>query len=490
MRVIINRHFVIILGIIGTFLTLFINWEWNMIFAPWFSFALLIYFFRHNNNWKYFLLIIILLLGLKTLTIHNGWDFGLGLEITFSFIVCLPLLLALFIDKFLHNRFNSVLASLVFPLFFTVFDYLLGLPPLGTGFALAPTQYDAITLIQVSCVFGIWSISFLVAWFASTINHFIEVRFDLKKTKYTFNLFVIVFISILVFGSVKLMITQNPKETVKIAGITSPHKIDFWEVTDNGTIPSEKPNYIQAMSDLNNDLFEKSQRAADFGAKIIFWSEGNGVLYEDDYTDFVERGKQFARNNNVYLMMGLLVYEYNTEKNDNIIVSINPNGEVIDVYEKTITWYPTDSDGKIATFDTEYGKIGAVICFDLDFPSLVKQSYENDVEILLVPAYDTKKISPYHTKVGLLRSVDFGINIVRQVNKGTSIAVDYNGNIIGYQHYFNTDDHIMVVDVSSNKIFTIYSVIGDTFVYLNFIGILGLLGLLIKNKQRKNHSSY
>jgi len=145
----------------------------------------------------------------------------------------------------------------------------------------------------------------------------------------------------------------------------------------------------------------------------------------------------------------------------------HPKGEIAYTYTKTKSWYPTDSDGLIHSVDTPYGRIGGAICFDMDFPSFIHQSGKQGIDILLVPAFDWEPIKPYHTQVGLFRAVENGMSVVRQVNEGTSMAVDYQGRLLAYQDFFTTEDPIIFADVPTQGVKTPYAVLGDGFAYLS-----------------------
>jgi predicted amidohydrolase/GNAT superfamily N-acetyltransferase len=46
---------------------------------------------------------------------------------------------------------------------------------------------------------------------------------------------------------------------------------------------------------------------------------------------------------------------------------------------------------RLSTFDTDFGKIGVLICYDVEFPELARLQAENDMQILFVPFWtDTK----------------------------------------------------------------------------------------------------
>ena len=95
---------------------------------------------------------------------------------------------------------------------------------------------------------------------------------------------------------------------------------------------------------------------------------------------------------------------------------------------------------------------------------------------MLVPAFDTEKIKPYHTEGALLRGVENGFSVVRQCNKGSSIAADYNGNILSYQDYFTTSERLMMSDVPVKGITTLHDKTGE-WLFLPLITLLLCLSI-------------
>jgi apolipoprotein N-acyltransferase len=174
-------------------------------------------------------------------------------------------------------------------------------------------------------------------------------------------------------------------------------------------------------------------------------------------------------------MPGYIILQYGEGTSDNALALITPEGEIAYTYTKTKSWYPTDSDGLIRSVATPYGRIGGAICFDMDFPGFIHQAGKQGIDILLVPAFDWEPIKPYHTQVGLFRAVENGMSVVRQVNEGTSMAVDYQGRLLAYQDFFTTEDRIMFADVPTQGTKTPYAVLGDYFAYINFALVVLLL---------------
>jgi apolipoprotein N-acyltransferase len=379
---------------------------------------------------------------------------------------------------------KPLLATLVFPAVYTALNFLLSFSPVGMTFALAYTQSRQLILAQSSALMGSWMIDFVVAWTGSLANTVLAESSKGKNVRFLITVYGLVMIAILGFGSVKQSLMRPDGETVRLGSITAAMPTDAWSITDAGTPQEGSEENKKLFAGMDEELFRLSQKAADGGAKIIFWSEGNYVLYDDQYNDFLQKAQAFAKTNGVYLMASPLVLHYNRNKNDNLAVLFDPSGNQLFRYEKTISWYPTDSDGIIQKADTPYGKIGAAICFDMDFPAFIRQAA--DVDIMLVPAYDTKKISPFHTESALLRGMEYGFSVVRQCDAGESTAADYNGNILAAQSFFTTEERLMISDVPTKGIKTLYEITGDWFAYaaillsLFFIGY----GILSRRKSR------
>lgn len=285
---------------------------------------------------------------------------------------------------------------------------------------------------------------------------------------------------VLFTGGLWLDLAEPSSPTVKVASVIVPHERDYFAtIIDIGTPEDVAHEYQEEFAALNDQLFVESQRAADFGAQIIFWSEVNGWLYPEDMEAFLARSQQFARENRVYFSPAYMVLRYGDITSDNMLAMITSEGKIAYTYTKTMSWYPTDSDGIIHSVETPYGTLSSAICFDMDFPGFINQAARQNVDIMLDPALDWESIKPYHTYVGLFRAVENGFSIVRSVNMGTSIAVDYTGSVLAYQDYFDTTDPVMIVDVPTEGVWTLYGTLGDWFAYVNIAFLAGLLGWVI-----------
>ncbi len=461
--------------VLGCTLNLFVGMRWNVPVAAWLAPIFLIRFFRSQDKWYRTLSAIPLLILMAFLKFHGGWDLSIVGEIGFAIVLIIPMLITLYLDRAFARR-DGILATLVYPSVYTALEYFIGLSPIGTSLSIAVSQFDSQPLIQLASVTGIWGISFLIGWFASVMNVLWEKDFTVKEALGPVFLFAASFILVFSSGGLRLVLLRPEVETVRIGGVTVVHQTDYWdEIINKGTPEEVAHQYDLEFESLKEELFVESMKVVQMGAQIVFWSEANIPLHPDEEAKFLERAKTFAREHNIYFMPAMLVFKYDENYAENKIVIITPNGEIASDYEKMKSWYETDSDGILPVFDTPYGRISMAICFDMDFPHFIRQVARHDVDIMLVPAFDWAPIKTFHSQVGLFRGIENGFSVIRQVNMGTSMAIDYLGRVIAYQDFFTTSNRITVVDVPAEGVETIYGRLGDWFAYLTILFTVSMI---------------
>jgi apolipoprotein N-acyltransferase len=473
-----------------------IGWRWSAPAAAWIAPVFLLRFFRNQQKWYAPLLALPCLYAAFLMNMIGAWDLPLIAQIILPAIVPLPLILVLYIDRALSPRLGSFGSTLVFPAAYVTMDYLVGFTPLGTLFSFGSTQFGFTTIIQTASVTGIWGISFLITWFASIVNTAWENGFDLRMggtlSRTASNpalVFTAAALLVLSYGSVRIATSPSRVQTVRVAGITVEHPRDYWALLDRGTPKEEIARYGQEMRGIEDELFQQSTRAVQAGARIVFWAEGNGVVPSDDLERFISRSEDFARANGIYFAPAILELRYGTSLNYNKVLMFTPRGELAFTYQKTKSWLPVDSDGVIKTIETPYGTLAAAICFDLDFPGFSRQAAQAGTDIMLVPGYDSERIRPFHTEPALIRGIEGGYSVIRQVNEGTSMAADCRGIVLARQDYFMTRDRLMLADVPTRGTRTVYGCIGDWFAYVCIILVIvsAVIGIrkAVSGKPRK-----
>ncbi|MBN2551765.1 MAG: hypothetical protein JXB06_03295 [Spirochaetales bacterium] len=478
---------------LGSLAYAFVGWRWSAPAAAWIAPVFLLRFFRNQERWYVPLLALPCLYAAFLTNMIGAWDLPAAAQIILPAIVPLPLILVLYTDRALSPRLRGIASTLVFPAAYVTVDYLLGFTPLGTLFSLASTQFTFATIIQAVSITGIWGVSFLIAWFAAVVNAAWEDHFDLGSYRSSGRfgflgnpavLFTAAALLLLAYGSVRIAIPASWRKTVRVAGVTAEHPRDYWTLLDVATPEEEVDRYRVEMRAIEEELFRQSSRAVQAGARIIFWAEGNAVVPEEELERFIARSRDFAGANGVYFAPAILHLRYGSSLNYNQVLMFTPEGELAFTYQKTKSWLPVDSDGVIRTVETPYGNLAAAICFDMDFPGFLLQAARAGTDIMLVPGYDSERIRPFHTEPALIRGIEGGYSVIRQVNEGTSMAADYRGTVVARQDYFTTKDRLMLADVPVRGTWTVYRCLGDWFAWTSMALFVGLAALSVHRTRR------
>lgn len=380
------------------------------------------------------------------------------------------------IDRLFSKKLNGFVATLLLPSAFVLMDFIsVSSNPGGTFGAIATTQ-TSMPLLQLVSITGSWGITFLIYWTASVFNWFMEKGCDKYSIKKIFVYYMIPVLVIIVFGQFRLggKITDS---TVKVASINIPK-----DGIQN--ISSDRPDDVN--KNMNERFLKSCSIASASGAKIVFGNETMLNMYLKDVSGFVDKIKNTAQKENIYIGLPMLIYPEpeSNMKPENKIIWVSPQGKILFEYSKS---RPTPGegaygDGVIRYFDSPYGRISSVICFDMDFPGLIKQVKAMDIDIMLVPGNDYENISPYHTYAASFRALEYGFNLVRSVSRGVSASFNYKGQVLSYQDYFTADEELFYSDVPVKGSPTIYSTIGDLLVWLSIACLIYLSMVLIIKK--------
>ena len=460
--------------LLGAGLYTFVTWKWNVALAAWLAPVFLIRYFRTRPGWLATLPAVALLWGASYANKTGAWGMDPLVEVALLGIAALPLVVALYLDRFTSSRLPGLFQTLVFPAAYVALDYAISFFPLGTSLSLAPSQFYFRPLVQAAALTGAWGIEFLALWAGPVANTLWEAGFELRPAGKVVAVYGLVLAAALLYGGLRLVVERPAAPNVRVAGVTIAHARNYWdEIIDRGTPPELARSFLPEFQALEEQLFAASEKAARSGAKVIFWSEADAFILPEQKDAFLQRARAFARQQGVYFMPAYEILRYGDTSGYNGLAMITPQGEIAYEYEKTMSWYATNSDGVLHSVGTPYGRIGALICFDLDFPALARQAAQQGVDILLVPAFDTYATRVYHTEVGLLRAVEDGFAVARMVNEGTSMAADARGQVLAVQDFFTTAERIMFADLPTRGVSTPYGLLGDWFAWLSILLVFG-----------------
>lgn len=475
--------------LIGAVLSLFSNGRWTIPLATWLMAVFLLRFMRTQKVGRGFILVwlassvtaIIAWAGLTPmeLSMHVA-TMGIG-----ALVGSLPYLA----DRLLVPRLRGFAATLVFPLASTAIEFLsLMINPNGSWGALAYTQYPNLALIQLVSITGLWGFPFLIGWLASIINWAWERSFSWHAVRRGLALFVGVMLLVMLYGSVRLALFQPQAGTVRVASVTAAEMVGGM----SWVLESDSEAFRRGTGRLHDYYFEATAREASAGAKIVLWPEGVGLGLAEDEAALIERAKEVAAKEGIYLAMPMATIHQDFDRPfENKLLIVDPNGDVVLEHYKYGGAYLEGSlpgDGVLRTAETPYGTLSGIICWDADFPSVVSQAGRNGTDILLVPSNDWRAIDPLHTQMAVFRAVENGVSLVRHVSNGLSIATDPYGRVLASMDHFTASERVMVAQVPTKGVFTLYSVIGDAVAWLSIVGFVVIVVWTVFRWRRAKHT--
>lgn len=410
-------------------------------------------------------------------------------------------------DRLIAPRLQSFVATLVFPLASTMIEYLGSFGPFGTITSIANTQYGNLPLMQLASVTGIWGITFLITWFAAVVNWAWERRFAWPSVRGGGALYAAILAVVLLGGGARLAFFPPQASLVRVVGLSASQAAvaAFNRQLPQATVSllasgkatqADRAIARSAFTIIDNDLLTRSRQEAVAGAKIVIWPEasptGASILQEDEPA-LIQQAGTLAKQQGIYLDMGLAVYLPGTGKGPFVkdeAVLLDPTGNVAWNYEKT---HPAPGeqgvivlgDGKVPIVDSPYGRLANVICFDADYPGTMRQAGQAGADLMLIPSDDWQAIDPAHAHDATFRAIENGYSLVRQASKGLSMTVDYEGRVLAASDYYTTDQQVMVAYVPMHGVRTIYATIGDLFAWLCIIGLLALIALTIMQSRKR-----
>ena len=330
--------------------------------------------------------------------VGEGWLF-VGIAGALALLETIPFL----VDRILYPRLRGIVATLALPTAFVAFHFAFSFLGPSTGLV-AYSLYGNDALVQCASVAGVWGLSFLVHWVASGVNQIWEEGFRLPSLRAPGLVPLAAVLGVVLWGGLRLALAPSPQETVRVALVAYPTDLPegvpwldreveqrYWFGAPLGEDQWERLG--QGSQWIQDQLLTATAREAASGARMVFWAEANAPVRTDDQEEFIARGAALAREHGIYLGMSLMVLPRGMEEGFlNKMVVVNPEGTEVVRYRKARpvpgpeSWYMEAGDGEMALVDTRWGRVGIVICYDLDYIRDMRQMRGKGVDILVQPS--------------------------------------------------------------------------------------------------------
>jgi apolipoprotein N-acyltransferase len=393
------------------------------------------------------------------------------------------------VDRLAAPRLGGVAATVVFPLAWVAVEFLRSrFAPPATWFSIAYTQYGYLPLMQAAAFVGIWGLSFLVAWGASTVDWAWSRGFDWTVVRTPVLAFGAVLALVVFGGAARIACAPDSPRAIRTATLNRPVDLfvpgEMTRIAEGRVSEAERGPFGDKLRRLHDWFLEGTRREARAGARLVVWPEGNLLVFKGDEPAFLERAQRLAADEQIYLAMGMGTIDLGAILPfENKLVLIDPSGRIITSYRKSHAVQGWEAgimkpgDGRVPIVDTKLGRVAAAICFDADFPEFIRQAGRGFADFLILPVNDWKEIKEMHFAMSAFRAIENGMPLVRAASSGLSSAFDAWGRVLGVSDYFADGDRTLTVQVPVNRVATLYARTGDLFAWICVAALLLTLGV-------------
>ena len=476
--------------------------EYSLKRAYWYGFLTVFIFYFVNYHW------FLYLHPLDSVGIDR---FSSAVIVTAGWIG-LPLLQAfpggfmLLLFKLLHKTelFHRIpwLRPIVFSALWIVFEWSSTLHWTGVPWGrLCIGQANLLPMLQTASLFGSYFVSFFILLVNGFLAYAILYRAHVRRAIICTSVAAAILISNLLVGVVLMNAKNESDRTVRVAALQG--NINSHEIWTSKTLEETKQVYAKLTK----------QAVAD-GAELIVWPETAfpytlnyntsicnylsnlareydvsmlvGALYKSENGNrynaiyLIDSDGTFSKE--VYLKRHLVPFGEYVPMRDLIVTVIPPLAEFSDVMDNNLV---AGEDSALQT--TEWGSIGGLLCFDSIYEELSLDSVRDGAELLVLASndswfYDSSAIYQHETQA-MLRAIETGRYLVRSGNTGISTMVTDKGEHLAWVDALTEGYAVADVELKTNT--TLYTHIGNLFVYLCIVSYFACLTVGIVWAKRK-----
>jgi apolipoprotein N-acyltransferase len=347
---------------------------------------------------------------------------------------------------------------LIFPAVMVLMEWIqYTFTPFASWGVAAYTQSHNLTLMQSLSLFGMPGLSFLIYWVNVSLTEIVVIK---KTTLPTFQIPLTVLLILIIFGALRYDISKSKgTNTIAVAAVGTDSEVSGLP------LPSKESN-----EKVKNILFERTRMAAKNNAALVTWNEAAIFVLPEDEAVWKDSLSALVSALKISLVASYVMpVSLAPLKYENKYLFIDSNGAIAYTYHKhqPVPGEPS-MKGKesLKVIDVAGTKVGGAICYDYDFPYLARGFGKLHADIVAVPSSDWRGIDPLHSRMAAFRAIEQGHSIIRSTRFGNSAAITPYGEIISQMSSFDKNNRIMMAYLPVKSVKTIYSFIGDVFIYL------------------------
>ncbi|WP_302759969.1 apolipoprotein N-acyltransferase [Christensenella hongkongensis] len=346
-----------------------------------------------------------------------------------------------------------------------------GLPCIRLGL----TQWQLLPVTQSSSVFGVIFIGMLIVLMNVLLAQSVLLKKKAGKTARFAGAAALVFFLNATLGMIMLSGGKNPEQPVSVAAVQ--FNVPFTQNEGEGRFEKAVTMALTAAQ-------EKPQ--------LIFLPENTvyGSLAEDEQLQ--ERFAAVTRESGGYLFTG--VYGLHGYKLRNSVFMVDPSGQIGGVYNKQhlVPFFENGFENEFTfetgsqrgLFDTAYGTVGAVICFESLFPSITAETVREGAGLLFVATNDSWFTSQIplrrHFAASTLRAQETRRWLIQAGNNGITALVDPYGQASAGLPA--DEEGVLTGEIEFRSALTPYTIWGELWIVIYGGGILALIILFRKKR--------
>jgi len=331
------------------------------------------------------------------------------------------------------------------------------LSPHGTFGSISYTQMDALPIVQVASLAGIWGISFLLLLVPSVLALQCSPNRPGRARAGILAMTALLLVAAIGHGAWRLRAPATASLRVGLVSLEKPILPALHDAQGQTLVA----RYVEAID-----------RLADQGARVVLIPETSFATTDTTIPAFAE----LATRRNLILDVGI-DDKSNPQAEHNGVMVFQPTAATPLTYHKHhlipgLEDHYTPGQNYRLLDDTT--RTGLAICKDMDFQDIGRAYSARDAQLLLVPAWDFRIDGWLHSRMAIMRGVESGFAIARAARSGRLTLSDDRGRVVA-EASSEKHDAELVGELPLRESRTLYGRWGDWFAWLDLAALLALL---------------
>lgn len=324
-------------------------------------------------------------------------------------------------ERWVQERIGYTRFVLTFPLLWVAVDFLRGFAPgIGTRGYPAYALFSQPWFLQPVSVLSIHALNLLILVINWTVAAAVLAQIRGRRadrivgvSRHTLRISAAaVLVALVGWSALSLALFRSPPGTLSVAAIQP------------GTARHDTAELVRELA--------QTRHAAAGGAKLIVWRE-KALAFDPQRSDtalFIN----LARQTGAYLAIGYQVVTPRGQRNEATVIA--PDGRFLGVYGKQHPAVVFADDqtsltkGALPVYDTAIGRLGTIICFDLDYTDTARTAARHGAQILAVPSWDPPGDTTKHYGMLVFRAIENRLTMIKTDAAHDSVVIDPYGRIL------------------------------------------------------------